>query len=70
MLGKAELPKNGSCQTILERWYSDNKYRKSLSEEGWTEKHIRQYDELAPEDHSYEAHLEKGGDGKRTGTLC
>ena len=24
--------KNGSCQTILERWYTDNKYRRSLSE--------------------------------------
>ena len=32
VLRKAKLPKNGSCQTILERWYGDNKYRKSLSQ--------------------------------------
>ena len=55
MLRKAKLQKNGSCQTTLERWYRDNKYRKSLSEEGWTEEHIRQYDELALGDHTYEA---------------
>ena len=55
MLRKAKLPKNGSCQTFLERWYRDKKYRKSLSEEGWTEEQIRQYDELALEDHPYEA---------------
>ena len=54
VLRKAKLPKNGSCQAILERWYGDNKYRKSLSEEGRTEEQIRQY-ELALEDHSYEA---------------
>ena len=48
---------NFSCQTILKRWYRDDKYRKSLSEEGLTEEHIRQYDALALEDQTYEATL-------------
>ena len=55
MLRKAKLPKNGLCETILERWYADAYYQKSLSDEGWTEEKIRQYDTLALEDHSYEA---------------
>ena len=37
MLRKVKLPKNGSCQTILERWYRAEKYRKLLSDKGWTE---------------------------------
>ena len=37
----------------LERWHTDNDYRKSLSEIGWTEEHIIQYDKLALEDNSY-----------------
>ena len=55
MWRRAKLPKISSCQTILERWYRDNKYCKSLFEEGWTEEQIRQYDELQLEDHSHEA---------------
>ena len=37
MLRKAKLPKNGSCETILERWQKDADYQKSLSAESWTE---------------------------------
>ena len=55
MLRKAQLPKHGSCETILERWSTDAVYQKSLSDEGWTEEKIRQYDALDLEDHSYEA---------------
>ena len=55
MLRKAKFPKNGHCQTIVERWYKDAKYRADVSEHGWTEEQIRQYDALALEDHSYEA---------------
>ena len=47
MLREAKLPKSGSCETNLERWYRGNKYRKSVSDEGWTEEKI--------EDHSHEA---------------
>ena len=36
MLRRAKHPKNGSCKTILERWYNDAYYQKSLSDEGWT----------------------------------
>ena len=35
------------------------KYRKSLSEIGWTEEQIIQYDDLAVEDHSYIAREER-----------
>ena len=55
MLRKAKLPKDGSCQTILERKYRDEKYQKSWSDEGWTEEQVRQCDALALEDLSYEA---------------
>ena len=55
MLRRAKLPKNGSCETFLEKWYRDDMYRKSLSDKGWAEEKIRQYDALALEDHSYEA---------------
>ena len=52
---KSNFQKNGSCQTILERWYKDAKYRADLSEHGRTEEQIRQCDALALEDRSYEA---------------
>ena len=55
MLRRAKHPKNGSCETILERWHTDADYQESLSERGWTEERIRQYDALVLEDHSYEA---------------
>ena len=47
MLRKTNFPKNGSCQTILERWHTDADYQMSMSDEGWTEEKIRQYDALA-----------------------
>ena len=53
MLQKARQPKHGGYKTILERWHKDDKYRKSLSEIGWTEKQIIQYDELALEDYFF-----------------
>ena len=53
MLQKARQPKHGGYKTILERWHNDDQYSKSLSEFGWTEEQIVQYDELALEDHSY-----------------
>ena len=52
MLQKARQPKHGGYKTILERWQKGDKYRKSLSEIGWTAEQIIQYDELALEDHS------------------
>ena len=55
ILRRAKLPKNGSYETILERWQTDTDYQKSLSDEGWTEENIRQCGALALEDHSYEA---------------
>ena len=55
MLRKAQIAKNGNCQTILEKLYKDSQYLADLSENGWTEEQIRQYDALALEDHSYEA---------------
>ena len=55
MLRKAKLPKNGSCETTLERWHTDADCQKLLSSEGWTEEKIKEYDAVALEDHSYEA---------------
>ena len=40
---------------ILDRWYKNDKYRKSLYDIGWTEEGITQYDKIALEDHSYTA---------------
>ena len=37
------------------RWHDDDKYRKSLSDIGWTEEHIIQYDEISLENHSHVA---------------
>ena len=42
-------------QNILDRWNKDDKYRKSLSDIGWTEEQIIQYVEIALEDRSYVA---------------
>ena len=36
----------------MERGHKDDKYRKSLSDFGWIEEQLIQYDELALEDHS------------------
>ena len=55
VLRKAKLPKNGSCETILEIWRTDADCQRLLSDECWTEEKIRQYDALALEDYSCEA---------------
>ena len=60
VLRKAKLPKNGSCETNLERWHTDAVYQKSLSAEVWKE-----YDALALEDHSYEATPQERGRWQR-----
>ena len=52
MLQNARQPKHGGYKTILEGWHKDDQYRKSLSDIGWTEEQIIQYDEPALEDHS------------------
>ena len=39
-------------KTILEGWHDDDKYRKSLSDIGWAEEQIIQYDASALEDYS------------------
>ena len=61
MLRKARNSKNGNCKTILERWYKDDQYRKFLSDIGWTEEQIKQYDALAMEHHTYVATPEARG---------
>ena len=55
MLQKAREPTHGGHKTIVERWQKDDKYRTSLSEIGWTEEQIFQYDKLALEDHRFSA---------------
>ena len=55
MLQKARQPKHGENKSMLERWHKDEQYRKSLSEIGWTEEQIFEYDNIALEDHSYVA---------------
>ena len=59
MLQNARQPKHGGYKTLLEIWHKDDKYRKSLSDIGWTEEQIIQYDELALDDHSYIATREE-----------
>ena len=59
MLRKARKHKSGGCKTIMERWHDDDKYRKSLSDIGWTEEHIIQYDAIALEDHPTLLHVKK-----------
>ena len=55
VMRRARKHKSGGYKTILERWHDDDKYRKSLSDIGWTEEQIIQYDAIALEDHSYVA---------------
>ena len=55
MLKKARKHKSGGYKNILDRWHDDDKYRKSLSDIGWTEEQIIQFDAIALEDHSYVA---------------
>ena len=47
MLRKARKHKSGGYKTILERWHDDDKHRNSLSDIGWTEEQITQYDASA-----------------------
>ena len=54
MLRKARKHKSGGYKIILDRLH-DDKYRKSLSDIGWSEEQIIQYDAIALEDHSYVA---------------
>ena len=42
-------------QNILDRWNNDDKYRKSLSDIGWSKEQVIQYDEIVLEDRSYVA---------------
>ena len=67
MLQRARQPKHGGYKTILERWHNDDQYCKSLSEIGWIEEQLIQYDELvALEEHSYiAARGERDRDEKR-----
>ena len=51
MLQKACQPEHGGYKSIRERWHKDCKYRKSLSDIGWTPLH----DRIALETHSYVA---------------
>ena len=53
MLRKVRKRKSGGHKTVLGRLHDDDKYRKSLSDIGWTEEQIIQFDEIALEDHSY-----------------
>ena len=55
MLHKAGQKKHGEHSSILARWLSDNKYRKSLSDIGWAEQDIMLFDRIALETHSYVA---------------
>ena len=55
MLRKARKHKSGGYKSFLDRWHDDDKYRKSLSDIGWTGEQIIQYDAIAVEDHSYVA---------------
>ena len=50
-LRKAKIANNCNWQTVLERRYKDAQHRANLSEHGWTEEPIRQYDADASEDH-------------------
>ena len=54
MLKKASKHKHG-YKNILDRWNTADKYRKSVSDTGWTEEQIIRYDEIALEDHCYVA---------------
>ena len=55
MLVKARKHKSGGYKSILNKWHDEYKYRKSLSDIGWTEEQIIQHDAIALEDHSYVA---------------
>ena len=53
MLPKARQPKHGGHKSMLERWHTDAQYRKSLSDIGWAEEQVTEYDKIALESHSH-----------------
>ena len=55
LLQKVRQPKHGGHTSMFESWHKDAQYRKSLSEIGWTEEQIIEFDKIALEDHSYVA---------------
>ena len=55
MLHKASKKKHGGHSSILARWLSNDRYRKSLSDIGWTEKGIMLFDRIVLENHSFVA---------------
>ena len=55
MLHKASQKKHGERSSILARWLSDNRYRKSLSDIGLTEKDVMLFDRIALENRRYVA---------------
>ena len=69
MLRKAKLPKNGSCETILERWHTDADYQKSLSDEAGQKRKLKSTTHSAWKTIPIRPHLKKGDDGKGTGLL-
>ena len=66
ILRKARKHKSGGYKTILDRWHDDDKYRKSLSDIGWTEEQISQCDAIALEDHSYVATRQEGSRNEKS----
>ena len=65
MLRKARLPKNGQCQTILERWYMDTKIsRICLNMDGQKNKSDNTT-HLLWKTFPMELHLQKGDDGEK-----
>ena len=56
-------------KTVLDRWNRDDKYRKSLSDVGWAEESLIQYDEIAFEDHSYIATRQERSRNEKSGKL-
>ena len=56
-------------KNILHRWNQENKYRKSLSDIGWPQESIIQYDEIALEDHSYVATKRERSRNEKSWTL-
>ena len=66
MLHKASQEKHGEHSSILARWLSDNRYRKSLSDIGWTKKDIMLFDRIALDNHRYVAtRAERSQDAER-----
>ena len=69
MLKKVRKHKNGDYKNILDRWHNNDKYRKSLSDIGWTEERIIRDDEIALADHSYVATRQERSRNAKPGKL-